>query len=56
MKLYLVLWSDGPVGQRKDKGTFVIDKSSFAICHRFLVSLFITTAGQLHVSSAVIGL
>lgn len=56
LKLYLVLWSDGPVDQRKDKGTYVIDKSSFAICHRLLVSLFITTAGQLQVSSAVMGL
>lgn len=56
MKLYLVLSSDGPVDQRKDKGTYVIDKSFFSICHRLLVSLYIITAGQLHVSRAVIGL
>lgn len=56
MKLYLILWSDRPVDQRKDKGTYVIGKSSFAICYRLLVSLFITTAGQLHVSRVVMGL
>lgn len=56
MKLYLVLSSDGPVDQRKDKGTHAVDKTSFSICHRLLASLFLSTAGQLHVSRAVMGL
>lgn len=49
MKLNFILWSDGSVDQRKDKGTHVIDKSSFFI-HRLLVSLFITNADQVHVA------